>query len=344
MRHLRAVLLPASVLIPLVLGDFAVAGGAGSTSAAFLKLPSGARAIGMGETYTGVGDDVQSIGWNPAGVARMDHRQFTFMHSEWFQGIRYESAAYAQPMGGFLFLGAGLDFLDGGKLDKTTFATSGGLTSGPEYSVIRQGGTFSVTNMVLTVVGAVDVSGLRWLPVPNVQAGINIRMIMEKVDKVSKAGAIMDLGAMWTPPRWANLTLGLVGQNLGPTINGKIPPISFKLGGAYRMMNKNLVLALDYYQPIDNSGRISIGSEYWYRGLICIRGGYRFQGKLDPNEYTPGELNLDTGTESTDAMSRFLKGLSLGAGFRYQIVQVDYAFATLGFLGATHRVSLTVNF
>src|SRR5690242_7888069 len=81
------------------------AGGPGSTASAFLKLPSGARAIGMGESYTAAGDDVQSIGWNPAGIARMQRREFTFMHAEWFQGIRYESLAYAMPLGGFIFVG-----------------------------------------------------------------------------------------------------------------------------------------------------------------------------------------------------------------------------------------------
>src|SRR6185503_13482915 len=114
-------LLMFSSAIVLAAPSLVLAGGPGSTSSAFLKLPSGARAIGMGESYTAAGNDVQSIGWNPAGIARMQNREFTFMHAEWFQGIRYESLAYAMPLGGFIFVGGGIDFLNSGSIDKTTF-------------------------------------------------------------------------------------------------------------------------------------------------------------------------------------------------------------------------------
>jgi hypothetical protein len=108
----------------------------------------------------------------------------------------------------------------------------------------------------------------------------------------------------------------------------KWPPINFRLGGAYKFANRNLTTACDILVPTDTPVKISVGAEYWYRNIVCFRGGYKFQKQFDYNQY---------GTNG-------LEGLSLGVGFKYQIVQVDYAFATLGFLGATHRVSLTVNF
>lgn len=323
-----------SILTIAICSIFSVsarAGGVGTTSGAFLKLPTGARPIGMGETYVAVGDDVQSLGWNPAGLALMEKRQFTFMHAQWLEGIRYESLAYAQPLGGFIFLGGGVDFLDSGAIEKTEFTNATGVTTGPENSIFGSWvskGTFSVSNVVLTLGGAVDVSGLRWIPVPNVQAGMNIRMLLEKIDKGSTAGAMIDIGALWSPETVPNLTLAALGENLGPAMSGKIPPISFRLGAAYLWLNRNLVTTADYYQPIDNYGRISFGAEYWYKEMIAVRGGYRFQGKTDLNEYGIG----------------FREGISLGAGVRYQIVQLDYAFSSLGFFGPTHRISLTVSF
>lgn len=306
-------------------------GGAGSTFGAFLKLPSGARAIGMGETYVAVGDDVQAMSWNPAGLARMEQKQFTFMHAEWFEGVRHESAAYAQPLGGFIFLGGGVDFISSGQIIKTSFDSSSGLTQGPDQTLFTRDGTFSVSNIVVTAAGAVDVSGLRWVPIPNVQAGMNIRVLMEKIDTISTLGAVMDLGALWTPERAPNLTVALVGQNLGPAVKGDNVPITFRGGAAYHFMQRSLVIALDLYKPVDNFFRISGGAELWYKGLLAIRGGYGlygFQGKADLNEFGSGALG----------------GLSLGAGFLYRIVRVDYAFASLGFFGATHRLSLTVSF
>lgn len=333
--------------IALFAGAFAHAGGPGSTSAAYLKLPSGARAIGMGECYVAAGDDVQAIGWNPAGIARVSGREFTFMHAEWFQGIRYESLAYAQPLMGFISVGGGVDFLNSGLIDKTTFTQLADMATGPtnDMSNVGTGSSFQVTNVVVTGCGAVDASGLRWLPIPGIQAGLNIRALISKIDRASSASAVIDLGALWTPERLPNWTFGIVGQNMGPAIASasqrtsasgssdrvvqkKIPPITFRCGAAWKSTPKNIVVDLDILVPVDNKPRFSVGGEYWYRKLICFRGGYKFQGRIDLNEYNTGGL----------------EGLSVGTGFRYSIVQLDYAFATLGFLGATHRLSLTVNF
>ncbi len=281
----------------------------------------------MGEAYVAVGDDVQSIAWNPAGLARLNQKQVTFMHSEWFQGISYESLGYAQPLGGFLFVGGAIDRVDSGSIQKTRFTDSAGTTGGPENFGFESIGTFSVSTYVLTAAGAVDVSGLRWIPIPNLQAGMNLRVFLEKIDVASTVSAVMDLGGLWTPEALPNFTGALVAQNLGPTVSGSIPPITFRGGAAYRWMNRSLVTALDVLWAVDSGPRVSGGAEFWYKNLIAMRGGYRFEGS-DPNE-------LDGG---------FLGGLSLGTGFRYQIVQVDYAFASLGFLGAAHRLSLTVSF
>lgn len=321
-----------SAFAALLVSGGALADGPGSTSAAYLKLPTGARAIGMGQAYVAAGDDVQAIDWNPAGLARMTQRQVSFMHAQWIQGITYDSLEYAQPIGGFISLGGAIDFLNSGNIDKTTFSNlQSALSGGPGSNPIVSSGVFTVSNVVVTASGAVDVSGLHWIGIPNVQAGMNARVLVEKIDTSSAADAIVDLGGLWTPDTMPRLTVGIVGQNLGPALNGKIPPFSFRLGAAYKALeNKSLTASMDFYQPVDNFGRISAGAEYWYKNLICVRGGYGFQGKIDLNELGTGGLD----------------GLTLGVGFRYQIVTLDYAFMTMGFLSqsGTHRVSLTVNF
>jgi len=55
----------------------------------------------MGNAYTAVPDDVHSLYWNPAGLARMPlgGGAVQFMHSEWFRDINYEYAAFAYPFG-----------------------------------------------------------------------------------------------------------------------------------------------------------------------------------------------------------------------------------------------------
>lgn len=61
----------------------------GATSAGFAQFPEdalrfatpglgiGARAIGMGGAYTGVANDYSALFWNPAGLAQMEHSEFS---------------------------------------------------------------------------------------------------------------------------------------------------------------------------------------------------------------------------------------------------------------------------
>ena len=56
------------------------ASSAGTTSAEILKVGVGARAIAMGEASTALTDDVNSLYWNPAGLALMPRGQASFTY------------------------------------------------------------------------------------------------------------------------------------------------------------------------------------------------------------------------------------------------------------------------
>jgi hypothetical protein len=79
----------------------------GSAGLAFLKLGVGARAIGMGDAYTAVDGDASSIYWNPAGIIDVENVDVTLMHTEWFQGIRYEYVGGVRSYGDYA-IGAGV--------------------------------------------------------------------------------------------------------------------------------------------------------------------------------------------------------------------------------------------
>ena len=53
----------------------------GTTTAQFLKLGVGARAIGMGEAYSAIADDPTAIYWNPAGLAAVSEHSVSLMHA-----------------------------------------------------------------------------------------------------------------------------------------------------------------------------------------------------------------------------------------------------------------------
>src|SRR5258706_11871870 len=85
--------------------------GVGTTAARVLSIPVGSRAIGMGEAYTAMADDVSSLYWNPAGIALLNQSQASFMYSKYFQDASISQAAVATPLenGG---IGASVSYLN----------------------------------------------------------------------------------------------------------------------------------------------------------------------------------------------------------------------------------------
>ncbi|MDH7569191.1 MAG: hypothetical protein QHJ73_06360, partial [Armatimonadota bacterium] len=56
-----------------------------------------ARALGMGSAVTALPDDLESILWNPAGIARLDARQFCFFDTVTSGANRVRLLGYGQP-------------------------------------------------------------------------------------------------------------------------------------------------------------------------------------------------------------------------------------------------------
>src|SRR6267378_327417 len=92
------------------------ASGVGTTAAPVLSIPVGSRAIGMGEAYTAMADDVSSLYWNPAGIALLNQSQASFMYSQWLKDLTYNNASVAVPLenGG---IGARLSYISYGNID-----------------------------------------------------------------------------------------------------------------------------------------------------------------------------------------------------------------------------------
>src|SRR5579859_167847 len=72
--------------------------GAGSTSTNCQKIGMGARAAGMGESYTAVADDSTAMFWNPAGLILARGTELSQTHGAWMLGVTHESFAFSQNL------------------------------------------------------------------------------------------------------------------------------------------------------------------------------------------------------------------------------------------------------
>jgi len=70
-----------------VLATFATPAAATKYAGEFMKIPVGARAIGMGGAFTAVADDATSPYWNPAGMVFLPYREGFLQHAEQFGSL-----------------------------------------------------------------------------------------------------------------------------------------------------------------------------------------------------------------------------------------------------------------
>ncbi len=281
------------------------ASGGGTTAAEILKLPVGARAIGMGEAYTAQADDIHSLYYNPAGLALMQERQASFMYSQLIQDLKFQNAAIGIPLENGA-IGGSLSYLSYG--DINGFDTNGNST-----------GDISAYGMVGTLGGAW--LGDQW------SAGANIKGIQQKLADEKATGVAFDLGGNVIYPKpvlGGTIRLGAVVQNLGQGIKflqERDPlPTQYKVGlAAVQMMNKKVNLSADYSKAREADGIMSAGLEFLPVQFIALRTGY-------VNDDNVGS------------------GIRAGIGIRIKGISFDYAYGSLGELGMNHRYELSARF
>jgi hypothetical protein len=344
-----------ALLIALLYMSTAMAGGPGTTSANFLKVGQGVRPIAMGESYAALGDGLDTLYWNPAGLIQLTAPTASFSHSFWFQDIGTEYLAYGMPAGPLGALGGGITLMHAGTVTETLEDEYGNYAgTGSEVQPIS-----------FALVGTYAQKLSRIVPIKdqllkNMLVGASLRIITESLDDVSVFGGALDLGILWRQTeeiiptqitthqgsvktetgeitmRDHGWRIGFVAQNLGVTTD-KLMPMNFRLGGGYIAQDLFTLggqgtIALDLLIPIDNDIKFSLGTEYAY---------------ITTNTKFAARVGYKIGSEIKDLDS--LAGLTTGAGFTLKTAgiieyQLDYAFVPYGELGSTHRIALTVAF
>ncbi len=276
----------------------------GTTGAAVLNLPAGARAQGMGEAFTSIADDSTAGYWNPAGLNLLKGSSATFMHSLWFGDTSYEWASIAMPMGNDR-IGIGVKYLNYGSIPQTDTT---GLTTG----------TFSPADLVIEASYATKMGDLNF--------GVTLKYASLSIVSTASAFCI-DAGVM-QPLKLGDIqAMGAIGiYNLG--FGGKFVsdnfnlPLSVKAGISGNVM-KDLLVAVDLVSPSDSSLYTAVGAEY----------------KLKLDSAMSGALRVGYTLKNSD-----VAGLSAGAGLVIGNIIVDYAYVPFGDLGTTHTFSVSFMF
>jgi hypothetical protein len=314
MRTALSLWLLAGLLSALPAGAFAARADVGTSGAAFLKLNAGSRPAAMGETFTGIADDVNALFYNPAGAATAAAPQFTAQYGSWFQSISYNALGFVYPVRNAGTFGVGVVNLSAADIEKRTADTE------------NPDSTFNAADYAYFLHYSHRLG-------EKVSAGVNAKIISQKIDDRSATSFAGDAGVLWQTPV-ERLTAGLCVQNIGSGVkfvNESDPlPLNVRLGFGYGLLlskRSTLTIGTDACMPRDNDMLYSAGMEL--KQMLskdisaALRGGYK--------------------TVSQEKLGG-LSGVTAGGGVTWRQFSLDFAWVPYGDLGDTFRYSLVVKF
>ncbi len=315
----------------------------GTASLQFLKLGVDARAIGMGEAYTAVTDDISSIYWNPAGLALKYETQVFFSHTNWVAETYHEFAAFSKETN-YGFIGASFSLFHMPKMDVTTEEMFGPNGQQFSYSDIAVG---------LTYANAFT---------DKFSFGVTGKWIRENIADESISTVAVDLGSMYNTG-FRNIIIGMSLRNFGPDVRYKVDndndglidedpfdlfdndgdglidedgpetefkiPMNFSLGVSGDLMRKDnsyWIASLQLDNCVDRKETWNVGTEYNINNFF-LRTGY--------------QIGYDAASYSF--------GFGVRVPTRLAIFNIDYAFTEMGrlqedFASGAHRISVKMAF
>ena len=305
--------------------------GTGTTSASFLEIGVGARAISMGGAYTSIPSGPSSIYYNPANIVWLDNIQVEFMHNQWLVNTSHDFLGAVIPLP-FYNTSLGLSFinLDYGEQEVRTVSRpegTGEMFGARDYAAS------------VTLAGALT---------DRFSFGLSGKYINQSIWNTSSNGMAVDLGVFYkTQIDGLNMgmsicnfggELQMAGRNLDTTVDpdpdhvtiDRVPaaletdsyplPILFRAGISYNLETENFgsfITTMDVYHPSNATESISLGFEYGLLQTLFLRAGYNnlFQDDAE-------------------------NGLTFGAGLAKWGLRIDYAYSDWGILQSSSRISI----
>lgn len=308
----------------------------------FMNIGVDAAALGMSNAIVAHSADVNSGYWNPAGLVHLEDNQLALMHSSYFANIaNYNYAAFAMPIDnrsaiGISIIRFGVDDI----LDTTQLIDDQGNINYDRinlFSAVDYGVTFSYA---------------RKLPAQGLNYGVNAKVIRRIIgDFASSWGFGLDLGIQFQGGN--SWKFGVMIRDITTTFNAwsfdkdKLADIQNAIDGQNQEVpegteltlpklqigiSKSFVFNYDYslrtefdlnVRFAENNDIIStsfasinpaLGFEFGYTDLVFLRAGVgNFQN----------ELQIDN-SENLTFQPNF------GVGFKYNGIQIDYAFTDIG--------------
>lgn len=311
-------MIPRTILLLFLLFPPLSWAGPSRTGGALLQRPFGARPYALAQAYTGLGDDVFGLAYNPAILSRLKESQLATQFSQSLEDNRTGYIGFASPLNPNHALGISAAYFDAGRAE--IFDNTG-----------RQTGNVNAQRDLLIHLGY---SGALPVARGRLHLGTAIKTLQSTVaDEVRASAYAVDFGALYERKAHGGLwSIGAAAANLGSPLKytggaasgseADPLPLALRWGAGYtrRAFASDAIAAGVQVERIlhDDLTYQSLAFEYSYRGLCALRFGYR--------------LGEDLG------------GLRMGLGFAIKGVSIDYGIGLIQNFNSTQHVSLHYRF
>jgi hypothetical protein len=267
----------------------------------FLKIGQGARAVGMGEAYTAVSDDINAMFWNGAGLIHVEKFAYQANYTRWLAGTELYSlaAVYNTHSSRGEVIGISVINQQVDPIEETTI-----------YQPDGTGNTIDVGQMAVGFLYAVKFTD-------KFSFSAKLNYVQETLFTSTTKSFTVDLGSYFYTG-FKSLRVAMAFRNFGPDQKSQeanfsyLMPLTYNMGVAAEVYGEKddpvyLTASFESAFPIDYEQRYHLGGELWVQNLVALRAGWKW--------------NYD------------LESLALGAGFKQTVggrtFTVDVAYSLL---------------
>ena len=285
----------------------------GTSGGGQLLIPVGARGIAMAGSDRVFSSGLESVYWNPAGLARTNGASALATNMSVFNDVAVSYFGVASAFGDFGSLAATVKSIDMGDIPVTTIEAMDGT-----------GATFRPT---LSTIGLTYANAFS----DQANFGVTAKVVYESIPRVSSSAFALDIGVQYTGFAGVEgLGLALVLNNIGTDMHyngsgltnqakGESEITDFynlessydKLPSTYNMSLSYVVagatLGMTYTSHNFSYDELNLGVEYSLMDMMYLRGG------MTSPMLEEGSLNMD----------ETLFSMNFGAGLQYKLYGVD---------------------
>ena len=285
----------------------------------FLRIGLSPRAAALGGSFVAATDDPDVIFYNPAGIYNLEETPVSFSYVNHLLDINLASLSVTREIAGIGKFGASVQYINYGTFPRTD-----------EYA--NQNGEFGAGEFAFSAAyaGLID---------ENFIYGANVKFIYSGIAEFSSTALGVDVGLQYLIPN-ENLSFGFVVSNIGTQLSKYVStkeelPLDVSVGASKKLLHLPLRFFVDFHKLNENQDKFfnrfknfTLGGEFTLSKVLKLRAG------LDNEKRTELKIGNFAG----------LAGFAIGLGVTVKDYQFNYAFSSLGQIGAMHRIGVTTSF